>query len=289
MVQVIAHRGASAYAPENTLASFELASSMGSDWFELDCTLSKDGEVVVIHDDNVDRVSDGRGKVSEKTLAELKRLDAGAWKDPRFAGERIPTLDETLAFAKEHGIGVYIEVKSSHDEDIIKENIVKLAGSCEALTQETKSRILELIRSSDTPTLELATKTIDLVRKHRMEDKVVIQSFSPIVCLIALAEVPRIRSELLGCRNKDKPEEWKLLLRWLDWMRPDGFNIDIGGVDKQLVDYCHGRGMTMAVWTVDVETDIQRIARWGVDRIITNRPDACLKLLKGPLKNNLGI
>src|SRR5690606_19865069 len=93
-VAVIAHRGASAYAPENTIAAFELAVEMKADWYELDCLLAKDGTVIVSHDNDVSRCTDGEGRVTEMTLAELKTLDAGSWKDPKFAGERLPTLAE---------------------------------------------------------------------------------------------------------------------------------------------------------------------------------------------------
>ncbi|MBN2310352.1 MAG: glycerophosphodiester phosphodiesterase, partial [Candidatus Hydrogenedentes bacterium] len=99
-VDVIAHRGASAYAPENTLAAFQLAHEMGADWFELDCTLTKDGQVLVIHDDSVERTAGVKRHVSDMTLAELKELDAGSWKDPKYAGERLPTLAEALDLAK---------------------------------------------------------------------------------------------------------------------------------------------------------------------------------------------
>src|ERR1035437_6734016 len=93
-VGVIAHRGASAYAPENTLAAFDLASQMRAGWFELDCMLTRDGQVVVIHDDTLDRTTNGHGPVAAMTLAELKRLDAGSWKGPMFAGQRLPALAE---------------------------------------------------------------------------------------------------------------------------------------------------------------------------------------------------
>lgn len=97
---VIAHRGASGYAPENTFAAFQLAVEQGADMVELDVHLSRDGEVVVIHDDRLERTTDGHGLVGAATLAELRRLDAGAWRDARFAGQRIPTLDEVLAWAR---------------------------------------------------------------------------------------------------------------------------------------------------------------------------------------------
>ena len=84
MVAVIAHRGASAVAPENTLAAFETATAMGADGIELDCQLSKDGHLVVIHDPTLERTTGRSGLVKDFTLAELKQLDAGAWFDQQF-------------------------------------------------------------------------------------------------------------------------------------------------------------------------------------------------------------
>ncbi|MBE9472348.1 MAG: glycerophosphodiester phosphodiesterase, partial [Chloroflexi bacterium] len=92
----IAHRGASAVAPPNTLAAFEKAVELGADGIEFDVHLSADGVLVVIHDFNVDDTTDGSGRVAEMTLAQLKQLDAGSRFDPAFAGERIPTLEEVL-------------------------------------------------------------------------------------------------------------------------------------------------------------------------------------------------
>ncbi|MCD4786526.1 MAG: glycerophosphodiester phosphodiesterase [Candidatus Eremiobacteraeota bacterium] len=110
-VKCIAHRGASAYAPENTLASFKKAIEQKADFFECDVHLSKDGEVVVIHDDYLERTTNGKGLVKEKTLKELKELDAGSWFFGDYASERIPTLEETLDVAKGK-IGVVIEIKN---------------------------------------------------------------------------------------------------------------------------------------------------------------------------------
>lgn len=94
--EVIAHRGASGTAPENTLAAFRRAAEMGAHMIELDVQLSRDGHVVVIHDDTVDRTTDGRGAVATLDLARLKALDAGSWFAPAFGAERVPTLAEVL-------------------------------------------------------------------------------------------------------------------------------------------------------------------------------------------------
>jgi glycerophosphoryl diester phosphodiesterase len=92
----IAHRGASSYAPENTFAAFDLALEMGARDIELDVQMTCDGHLVVIHDDLLERTSNGRGAVAAHTLAQLQALDAGAWFDPEFAGTRIPTLQDVL-------------------------------------------------------------------------------------------------------------------------------------------------------------------------------------------------
>lgn len=112
-VLVVAHRGASSVAPENTLAAFHKAIDFGADYFELDVWLSRDDSLMVIHDDSLHRTTDGSGPVADFSYAELMQLDAGSWFDPTFAGERIPTLKQALLPAKENDSGVCIEVKSS--------------------------------------------------------------------------------------------------------------------------------------------------------------------------------
>jgi glycerophosphoryl diester phosphodiesterase len=109
---VIAHRGASAERPENTLSAFERAAELGAPWVELDVQLTRDDQLVVIHDSTLDRTTDGHGGVRDHTLAELERLDAGRWFAPACAGERIPTLAAVLAWARHRRIGVDIEIKN---------------------------------------------------------------------------------------------------------------------------------------------------------------------------------
>ena len=109
---VWAHRGASTLAPENTLAAFKLAEAAGAGGLELDVQLSRDGVPVVLHDETLDRTSDGRGPVSELSLEHIKRLDAGSWFSPDFAGEKIPTLQETLQWGGSR-LRFNIEIKDS--------------------------------------------------------------------------------------------------------------------------------------------------------------------------------
>lgn len=108
---LIAHRGASGYAPENTLAAFRKAVAMGLSFIETDLQLSRDARFVAIHDDTVNRTTNGQGAVHDLTLAELRRLDAGSWFGSSFTGERIPTLEEILEFAKRHDVVFYLELK----------------------------------------------------------------------------------------------------------------------------------------------------------------------------------
>jgi glycerophosphoryl diester phosphodiesterase len=107
---IIAHRGGSAYAPENTLAAFQSAVEQGADGIELDVHLSADGEVVVIHDADLERTTDGSGSVYENPLAALKELDAGSWYGSEFIGEEIPTLDEVFELAGER-LFINVELK----------------------------------------------------------------------------------------------------------------------------------------------------------------------------------
>lgn len=140
---VFGHRGAMAYAPMNTIAAFELAKLQGADGIELDVQLSSDGYPVVLHDATVDGTTDGTGKVSEMTLAELKALDAGGWFSSQFSGERIPVLDDVFE-ALANDILINVEVK---------------------LAAATLNGIEEVISRC--------------IQRHQFTDRVIISSFNP--------------------------------------------------------------------------------------------------------------
>src|SRR4029077_12068525 len=119
-VWVIAHRGASGVAPENTMAAFRKAVEFGAGFIETDLQLSRDVRLVALHDDTLERTTNGRGPVSSRTLEELRGLDAGSWfrnssaeATTHFAGERIPTIEEILAFGGQHEIGLLLEIKAT--------------------------------------------------------------------------------------------------------------------------------------------------------------------------------
>ena len=108
---VIAHRGASGHAPENTFAAFQRAVELGGTFIETDLHVTRDGRFVAIHDDTVERTTNGSGDVRNFTLDELREVDAGMWFDRTFMGERIPTLEEVLEFSRVHDVVFYLELK----------------------------------------------------------------------------------------------------------------------------------------------------------------------------------
>jgi glycerophosphoryl diester phosphodiesterase len=129
-VHVCGHRGHSIAAPENTLAALTATRESGGTSAEIDCMLTSDGEIVLMHDDFLDRTTDGVGLVSHSTLEEIRRLDAGSWFDRKFAGERVPTLAEAVEHARTIGIGLVVEIKEFQD-------IGRLVARLEKVIEET--------------------------------------------------------------------------------------------------------------------------------------------------------
>lgn len=230
-----AHRGASGHAPQNTLAAFLLAAEMGADGIELDVHLSADGEAVVIHDDTVDGTTDGHGRVSQMGLSELKALDAGAWFDRRFAGERIPTLQEVFD-AVGHRVLINIEIKAE--------------------------------RGYHPPAQE--AEVVRLIEDNQMVDRVLVSSFAP----SSLRRVHKMNSNIPLGLLYGRPEPLFLprLLRWLS-VPYDALHPSLGMVTRGYVERARRRGERVNVWTVNAPQDMRRMRDLGVDGIITNYPD----------------
>jgi glycerophosphoryl diester phosphodiesterase len=150
----IAHRGSSGTHPENTLAAFLAAADEGAQMCELDVQATRDGAVVVMHDEIVDRTTDGHGAVAQFTLAEIQRLDAGAKFDAKFSGERIPTLDEVMTAVRSK-LGLNIEIK----EGAVERQVCELMRAHDALTTSMVSsfewQALEAVRAID-PAIRVA-------------------------------------------------------------------------------------------------------------------------------------
>lgn len=236
-VMNIAHRGASGYAPENTIAAFDKAAEMKADYFELDVQMSKDGELVLIHDTTVDRTTDGTGRVGDLTFEELRQLDAGSWFDPSFAGERIPTLEEALDRYRGK-IGILIELKSPELYPGIERKVA----------QALKERNMHKPRN----------------------EKIIVQSFNHDSVQIFHRLLPSVPVGVLVSYNADGISDAKLseFAAYANYVNP---NKDM--VDQQLVDRIHQFGMKTTPWTVRDRAEAGRLKSIGVDGIITDYPD----------------
>ena len=278
-VSVIGHRGASAYAPENTLASFRKAIEMRADWFELDCTLTKDNAVIVTHDTDLERTTGVKGVAWERTLDEIKALDAGSWFGPDYAGERIPTLGEALELARGR-IGVYIEIKNSDDDRNLLAQLLELAAGKDSMDDALRAALMARVEASGTRNLALTRRVIEEVRARNMQKEIVVQSFSPVCCLVALLEAPDIRVEMLGMEDDKDPGHWPRIVWFSRVIGAKGFNAGKDSLTAARVADFHAHGQTVAVWTVDEPADMRRFLSWGVDAVITNKPDVGRNVLE---------
>ncbi len=240
-IMVIAHRGYSGEAPENTLAAFKKAIEVGSDMIELDIHFSRDRQIVVIHDETLERTADGLGRVAEFTLAELKKFDAGFWFSPEFKGERIPTLAEVLHLAKGK-ILVNIEIKSpSH-----------------GLYSVT----------------ELAEQALKEVQKMGMLEEVIFSSFNPLALEKIRELAPRAYVAILYHR------EWNFIAEITRGKSFEVLNLRKDFLNKEKIDRIKGLGMLVNVYTVNEEEELRRFVEWGVNGIITNYPKRLIKILQ---------
>ncbi|MGE3269618.1 MAG: glycerophosphodiester phosphodiesterase [Chloroflexota bacterium] len=146
-IQILAHRGASGYAPENTMAAFRLAVEQQADWLELDVQQTKDGQLVVFHDLRMERTTNGHGPLRDLTLEEVRQLDAGSWFGQQFAGERVPTFEEVVALAREQNIRLFPEVKDPRLYPGIEERV---AAAIAAASYEDRT----IVQSFDMGSLE---------------------------------------------------------------------------------------------------------------------------------------
>jgi glycerophosphoryl diester phosphodiesterase len=233
MTTVWAHRGASAIAPENTLAAFRLAHELGADGVELDVQLSADGHVVVIHDETLDRTTSGKGPVCRRTLEELRALDASyGWEG--FLGERMPVLDEVLELLGPTGMTINIELKNSVEPY---------------------------------PGLEQAV--VGLVAAAGVADKVIYSSFNH----ISATELARSsQPSAVGLLFSDiLAEPWSYAERRdVSALHPHWRYVDFV---PETVERCHAAGLAVNVWTVDSPSTARRLADLGVDAVISNCPD----------------
>lgn len=236
MPRIIAHRGASGNAPENTLAAIQLASDYGASWIEIDVNISRDGIPVLFHDDGLDRCSNGRGLVIEHDLAALKSLDAGSWFGSEFKDERIATFTECLQLASELNLGINLEIKP-----------------CSGWELPTTDAIADLL--NQLPELP----------------DIVISSFSHVVMQRASVRLPQIpRSSLYLVA----PPDWQQLASEVGASNIHLHANSL--LTKEKTDAYKEQGLGVYCYTVNTAESAGKLFEIGVDGVFTNYPKELL-------------
>ncbi len=232
--RIIAHRGFSGRFPENTIASIRGAVQAGADLVEIDVQLTKDGELVVLHDDTVDRTTNGKGEVKALTLQEIRALDAGVKFDATFTGERVPTLEEALD-AVRGGAILNIEVKG-----------IEQAGMRPVVAKKIK----------------------DLVELKNYGPHVHLMSFDEAFMQEMRQQAPTWSMGLLGVADP-----FNLKLKQAQKLKMDGLHLLHKAVSADEVLDIHRAGLSTHVYTVNRPGSMLKVLRRGVDGVITNHPD----------------
>ncbi len=238
---IIAHRGARDVAPENTLAAFRAALEAGADGIELDVTRCATGEIVVIHDDTVDRTTDGHGRVAEMPFPALRELDAGRWFGEAFAGERIPLLAEVL-----DAVG-----------GILRLNIE--------------------IKGKDWRDSGIEAEIAEMIRRRNLAPLVIISSFNPWALRRMRRAAPEVRCGFLYAAPRLKCDLAPFLAP--RFLGVEALHPHLALVDDTYVARAQRLGLRLNVWTVNAPEDIRRLAALGVDGIITDHPALAKDLL----------
>ncbi|ANU13185.1 Glycerophosphoryl diester phosphodiesterase [Planococcus halocryophilus Or1] len=243
----IAHRGASGHAPENTMGAFQKGFEMKADYIEIDVQMTKDGELVVIHDTTVDRTTNGTGKVGDLTLEEIRQLDAGSWFSEAFTGESVPTFEEVLA--EFHGkVGILVELKAPELYTGVEEKVA------DALID----------RNMNTPN----------------NNKIIIQSFNHESMKKSKELLPNLsHGVLIGGSWADVTEEQ--LAQFATYA--DYFNPTMKIVTDELVSNVHEAGMDIYPYTSRSSEQALRLFDLNVDGIITDYPE---HIYTHPVKNS---
>lgn len=235
---VFAHRGASAHAPENTLAAFQLAAEHGADAIEFDVKLTQDGQVVAHHDTTLNRTTTGKGKLSQYTLAELKKLDAGAWFSEQYRGERIPTLAEIFETV---GGKLFMNIE---------------------------------LTNYATPFDKLVEKVAELVERYHMQERILYSSFFPHNLIRAGALTPGLPRGQLALPG---PAGW-WQRRWGSFLQLQADHPFNGDVSTASIHRSHAIGRRVYTWTVNDPNEMRRLQTLGVDGIFTDDPKLALSV-----------
>lgn len=255
MPAVIAHRGASAQAPENTLASTDKAAELGISWIENDVQRTKDGELVVIHDDTLRRTTNaakifpGRApwKVKDFTAAEIAKLDAGSWFSSAYAGTRVPTLKQFVNRLEHNGQKLLLEIKNPQLYPGIEQQIVKVLGNEGWLD------------------------------KPHLTNRLVVQSFGAESLKTVHDLKPAVRTGYLGTPSQ---AELPAYARFVDQVNPAHASVSQSWVAAaHSIRGPHNAPLKVFVWTVDDAATARAVHGYGVDGIISNKPDVVRRAL----------
>ncbi len=270
---VIAHRGASGHAPEQTMPALEKAIEMNADWLELDIQMTSDGELVAFHDDEIDRTTDGEGEIGDHTLEELKELDAGSWfneeypdqADESFEGVEILTLEEIF---EEFGDSenYYIETKSTYLNEDMEEPMVELIE--EYGFDESGNIIIQSFHQDSLEEIKELNDSIPLVQLLWWE---VDEETGEMEEWLDITPAPDDMTEEDFAEIAEYADGMGLHLEYYD-----GTEV----IDESFVQTARDEGFEVHVYTINEEEDMHRLLDWGVTGLFTDYPDRMQNVLE---------
>ncbi|GGH81050.1 glycerophosphoryl diester phosphodiesterase [Pullulanibacillus pueri] len=248
-LMVIAHRGASGYAPEHTMAAYELAKKQGADYIEIDLQMTKDGDLIAMHDDTVDRTTNGHGQVKALTLKKIKQLDAGSWFNKAnpdqakasYKGLKVPTLEEIIRHFG-NSVNYYIEMKKPQEYGKMNQSL------------------------------------LDILKKHHLigsgekKGHVIIESFDADSLKSIHREFPEVETIQLGDASKMSLSTIKNYAV--------GVGPDVTTMNRAFIKRAHELGLVVHVWTVNDRETMEELKRWQVDAVFTNYDDQARAMIE---------
>jgi len=239
--KVIGHRGAKAYAPENTLSSIHAAADLGVQWVEVDVKLTKDGHAVIFHDEELDRCTGVHGLMKDFTLEQVREMDAGSWYGESFIGEQIPTLEELLNVVLERGMGVNLEIKPCPGREVE--------------TAEVALDVATRIWPDDSPPPLISS----------------FQQVSLETALDMMPEWPR------GFLMDEHIENWKEIAEYLEAAT---ININGNKVTRDQVEEYIELQKPLLAYTINNPEKARELLRWGVDSFFADCPDVIMEAVE---------
>ena len=237
---LFAHRGDHAHAPENTLPAFQQALQKGADGVELDVKLTLDGHVIVIHDPTVDRTTDGKGRVASLTFEAIRKLDAGKWFNEKFAGTKVPLLEEVF-------------------EVVGKDKMINIE-----------------LKNLTTPRDGLMMKVSELIKRHNNQSQILFSSFYPSNLKTAAQMLPEVPRGLLAMSGWLGLWARSFGFMFGDYQ---ALHPHISSTSREQILRVHRLKRRVHVWTVNTPEEINQLKEWDVDGIITDDPQMAVRAL----------